>query len=183
MNTSNFSYLKLSVKNGLISGSLLILFSTIIYIFNINMFSVTFSIIYAPVTFGLIIYFMVITMNKNRKSFFNGKITYLECLYTGFVLSLSAMWLSSIFGYILYGLIDTEYMPKQIDKFVEMLQNYNVPEDKIQEQLTKIQNKMNPVKQLISSLYISPIVSLVLSSIISIFIKKKDENFITEEIQ
>jgi len=176
METSKTSFLNISLKNALILGGIFILFSVMVYVLDINMFSIMFSIVYFLIIFGTTVFFMVKSMNYYKRNLLDGKITYLQCFLTGFVMSVVAMWIAAIFGYIMYGLIDTEYMPKQIDKFAEMLQGYNMPADKIEEQLLKVQDKMNPVKQIISSLYMSPIASAIIAAIVSIFIKKNDEN-------
>lgn len=176
METSKTAFLNISLKNGLIIGGILILFNVIIYLLDINMFSIMFSVFSFLIIFGISIFFMVKGMNNYKKTILGGRITYLQCFITGFVIILVAMWISAIFNYILYGLIDTEYMPKQIEKFAEMMQGYNLPADKLEEQVLKVQGKMDPIKQAISSLYMTPIMATIVSAIVSIFIKKNDEN-------
>ncbi len=120
-------------------------------------------------------------MNSYRDKFLDGKITYLQCFLTGFVLLIVGMYISGIFNYVLYGLIDPEYMPKQVEKFAEMMQNYNMPAEQLEKQVLSMEEKMKPIKQLISSLYTTPIAAAVISAIVSIFIKKNMEN-IPEDI-
>ncbi len=174
MENSKTAFLNQSLKNGLIAGGLMILFSIIIYVLNINMFSVVFSIIMFLVTFGIMITFMVLSMNYYKRKILGGEINYWQCFFAGLAMAITAMWLSSIFNYLFYGFFDTEYMPKQMDKFTEMLQGYGMPEDKLREQVLKVQERMNPLKQFISNLYMMPIISAVLSFIVAAFIKKND---------
>jgi hypothetical protein len=175
MENSKTAFLNISLKNGLITGGLMILYSIIIYVFDINMFSIVFGILMFLVTFGLLIGFMVISMNQYKRKILGGQITYWQCFFVGLVMAMVAMWLSGIFNYLFYGLYDTAYMPKQVDKFAEMMQGYGLPDDKLQEQVQKMQEKMNPLKQFITNLYMVPAISVVISLIISAFIKKNDE--------
>ena len=55
MENSKTAFLNISLKNGLITGGLMILYSIIIYVFDINMFSIVFGILMFLVTFGLLI--------------------------------------------------------------------------------------------------------------------------------
>ncbi len=174
MENSKTAFLNISLKNGLIAGGLMILFTIIIYVFNINMFSPMFGILMLIVTFGLVITFMVISMNQYKRKILEGQITYWQCFFVGLVMASIAMWLSGIFSYLFYGIFDTEYMPKQVEKFAEMMQGYGLPEDKLEEQIIKMQEKMQPLKQFITNLYSTPIVAAVLSFIVSAFIKKND---------
>jgi len=180
MENINSKFINISVKYGFIVGICYIAFTTIIYVFDISMFSVFFGIFSFLFTFGLIIILTVFSINETKKKILNGSISYLECLIAGFITGVIAFYISGAFNYILYGLIDKDYIPQQIEKFAEMLQNYNLDESKIQEQVQKMSDKMQPLKQFTTSLYSSPIISLVISAIISIFIKKKDENIILE---
>jgi len=175
MENSKTAFLNISLKNGLIAGGLMILFSVIIYVFDVNMFSFVFGILMFIVTFGLLIGFMVITMNQYKRKILGGQITYWQCFFAGLVMAIVAMWLSGIFNYLFYGLYDTEYMPRQVERFAEMMQGYGLPEDKLQEQVLKMHEKMNPLKQFISNLYMVPAISIVVSFIVSAFIKKNDE--------
>ncbi len=181
MENSKTSFLNLSLKNGGILGGIFILFTVMVYVLNINMFSIMFSVVYFVVIFGIAVFLIVKTMNSYRDKFLDGKITYLQCFLTGFVLLIVGMYISGIFNYVLYGLIDPEYMPKQVEKFAEMMQNYNMPVDQLEKQVLSMEEKMKPIKQLISSLYTTPIAAAVISAIVSIFIKKNMEN-IPEDI-
>ncbi|MFZ4398641.1 MAG: DUF4199 domain-containing protein [Bacteroidales bacterium] len=175
MENSKTAFLKISLKNGLITGGLMIIYSIIIYVFDINMFSFVFGILMFLITFGLLITFMVITMNQYKRKILEGQINYWQCFFAGLVMALVAMWFSGIFNYLFYGLYDTEYMPKQIEKFAEMMQGYGLEGDKLHEQVFNMQEKMQPLKQFISNLYMVPAISIVISLIVSAFIKKNDE--------
>jgi len=184
MEKINSKFLNVATKYGVIAGFCYIAFTTIIYVFNFSMFNAIFGIVSFIFTFSLIIVLMVLTMNEIKRKVFNGSITYLLCLIAGFLTGLIAFYISGAFNYIMYGIIDKEYLPQQIEKFAEMLQSYNMDESTIQMQIEKMRNNMHPIKQLTTSLYSSPLISLAISALVSIFIKKKDENIIFEnEIQ
>ena len=77
---------QISVKFGLITGIVLILYSVILYLTNANIFSPMVSITSMLVNFVFLIVMAVIAMNKTRDEVFGGKISYLNALLAGFIL-------------------------------------------------------------------------------------------------
>jgi hypothetical protein len=181
MEMFNPKSLNVTVKYGVISGILFVAFTTLTYTLNFSMFNAFYGIVSFIFTFGLIITMMVLAMNEIKRKILNGNISYLQCLISGFITGVIAFYISGVFNYILFGMIDKEYMPQQIEKFAEMLQQYNMDADKLQLQIEKMRNNLDPIKQFVTSLYSSPLIALVISAIVSIFIKKKDDSIISEE--
>jgi hypothetical protein len=62
-------------------------------------------------------------------------------------------------------------MKQQMGKLVEMLEKYNLPQDKIDETIAKSEEGFKIGRMLLTSL----ITSVVLSLILSLFIRKKDK--------
>lgn len=180
MEKINSKMLNVSIKYGVFTGICYLVFTTITYVFNISMFNTYYGILSFLFSFGVIIIAMVLAMKEIKRKILGGAISYLQCLVSGFLLGLIAFYISGAFNYILYGLIDKNYMPQQLEKFALTLETYNLDESKIQMQLENMRKNMQPIKQFTTSLYSSLLISIVISAIVSIFIKKKDENIIFE---
>lgn len=160
-----------SLKFGLISGLILITYAVVLYAFDINIFGIAFSIINGLISFGLMILFTVIGINKTRNIQLSGKITYIQAVIAGFVVLLISGYLNSIFSYFLQEVIDPEYIARQIDNFFYTWEG-KMPEEALEQTITKLEEQMNPKDAFLKSLYYNPIFAIILALIVSIFIKK-----------
>lgn len=160
-----------ALKFGLISGLILIAYSVILYVADINIFAIAFSIVNGLIMFGVMIFFTIMAINKTRDLQLEGKITFLQSLIAGFVVLLVSGYISNIFSYLLNAVIDPEYMTRQIDNFIYAWEG-KMPEDALDQTIQKIEEGIDPVKAFLKNLYITPISALIVSAIISIFIKK-----------
>lgn len=159
------------IKYGLITGLILVVISVLIYALDLSAFNAVIGFALVIVNFGLTIFMMVIAANKMRDEDLNKKVSYLQVLIAGFVVVLIAMYLNAIYAYLQNGVIDPEYMPRKVDDFLLSMEG-KVPEEAMESMIEGFEDSMNAGKVLVKSLWISPIVALVLSAIVSIFIKK-----------
>jgi hypothetical protein len=165
--------MKNAVTYGVILGGILIVVSLLLYILNVNIFSIIFSVLnFLVFVLALPITFCIIGTNVLRQKHQEERvISYLDSAVHCFILLLVAMLLSNVYSYIFFHFIDKEYLQHMIDKFVEMMNSYNVPQEKIDESVAKMQKGFEIGRQLLSTL----IISVVLALVISIFIRKKDK--------
>ncbi|MEI7898503.1 MAG: DUF4199 domain-containing protein [bacterium] len=173
MKTSLILILKNSWPYGLILGGTSILISLLLYIFDVNMFSITFAIFsFVVILIGIPVTFGVLGCNNLRTKHANERtIAYLDAVMTCLVIFLIGFLLSNLYNYVFNKFLDPGYMKAQMQKLVEMLDKYNLPQDKIDETIANSEKGFQPLRMLITS----GIVSAVLSLIISIFIRKKDK--------
>ncbi|MCF8298930.1 MAG: DUF4199 domain-containing protein [Saprospiraceae bacterium] len=162
-----------ALKYGLIGGAILILIGIIYYVFSVNIFQIFFSLINFVITFGLLIVMMILGMKAYRDKELDGKINYGNCFFVGLIISFTAMIMSGVFNFLFYTYFDPEYMPAMVDKFIDMMEGYNLPPEKIEESLAKVEKNLIPINQLKNTLIMGVIASGVLSLIVSIFIKKE----------
>jgi hypothetical protein len=173
MKTNFTMILKNASVYGLILAAISIVISLLIYIFDVNMFSITFGIlsfliflIAIPATFG------ILGCNKLRAKYApDRRISYLDALVTCLVIFLIGYLLSNLYSYVFNTYLNPDYMKEQMRKLVEMLENYNLPQEKIDETLAKSEDNF----KLGIMLRNSAIISVILSLILSIFIRKKDK--------
>lgn len=173
MKTKFSDILKNSWPYGLILALVSILINLLLYIFDVNIFSIAFGIfsflvmlIAIPSTFGIL-------GGKNLRVKYSPDrvINYVDAVSTIFIILLIGLLLSSCYSYIFNNFIDPDYMKSQLAKLVEMLERYNLPQEKIDETIANSQKNFQIGRMLLSSC----IISVVLALLISIFIRKKDK--------
>ncbi len=164
---------KNALPYGLILGSVLVVLSLLMYIFNVNIFSIWFSILNFLVMVLTIPVTMVLLGTSNLRVKFapDKKINYGQALLSCFLILVIGFTISILYSYIFNNLIDPGYITRNIDKFSEMMRGYNLSEEKIAEQVKKIQEGMGTVKQIIYSAGICVVLSLILALIV----RKKDK--------
>jgi hypothetical protein len=163
---------QIPVKFGLISAFVMIIFTVIMYVLGINMFSIAFSLISAVVIFGLLITITVIGVNKLRDEDLGKRITYLQALLGGAIILSISMYISSIFSYLLNGIIDPEYLSNMAEDAIIKYEDMNLPEEQLNDIKLKFKEATDATAAIIKSIWMSPLVAIIISAIIALFIKK-----------
>jgi predicted permease len=137
------------------------------------MFSIWFSILNFLVVMIAFPVTMVIlgTNNLRVKLMPEKRINFLQALLSCFIILFIGFFISVLYSYIFNHWIDPEYMKYNIEKFTEMMQGYNVPQETIDEQVAKMEENMGISRQIIFSLGITVVLSLILALIV----RKKDK--------
>jgi hypothetical protein len=159
------------VKFGLISGFILIIYNVLLYALDIDIFSIAFSLVNGILYFGFMIALAVIGVNKMRDEDLEKKITYIQAFLGSFVILLISLYLTSIFSYILNGFIDTAYFPNKMDGFIANMEG-KISEEQLNDIVKGLEESLDPVKAIIKSIWMSPLIALVVGAIIAAFIKK-----------
>ena len=170
----NFNVIfKNALPYGLILGGIFVVLSLLLYIADVNIFSIWFSILNFLVVMIALPVTMVIlgTNNLRLKHSPDRKINYLEALINCFIILFIGFFISVLYSYVFNQWIDPEYMKHNIGKFTEMMQGYNVPQETIDEQVAKMEGNMGIGKQIIFSVGITVVLSLILALIV----RKKDK--------
>jgi len=160
------------VKFGLITGFALIIYTVLLYVLDVDLFSIAFSLINGLLTLGIMIVMAVLGVNKLRDEDLGKKITYLQAALGTFAILLISMYLNGVFSYLLNGIIDPEYMPNKIDSAIAAYEESNIPEAQMNEIAIKFEEAKDATGNFVKSLWVSPIVSAIIGAIIALFIKK-----------
>jgi predicted amino acid-binding ACT domain protein len=160
-----------AVKYGLITGLILIAYTVILYALDVNIFDITFSMLNGLVTFGFMITLTVIAIKKTRDESLGEKITYVQALIVGFVVLVVSGYLNNIFSYILNTVVDPDYLTRQLDNMILAWEG-KMPEESLELMIEKVEESMEPTSALIKGFWLTPLIGLAVSAIISIFIKK-----------
>jgi len=163
-------------KFGIYCGLILIVFTAIIYIFDVNTYSIAFGLISFALTFGVLIIFMFKGTSECRDQFLNKSITYWQSLVSLFVIGIIGLLLSDFFNIALNEYIDPNYADTQLLKFEKFMNKSNVPENMRDKIIEEAKIKRSPEKQLYSAIIFKPLLSLILSLIFAFFVRKNPKN-------
>jgi hypothetical protein len=164
---------KNALPYGLILGGIFVVLSLLMYIADVNMFSIWFSILnFLVVMIAVPVTMVILGTNNLRLKFMpEKKINYLEALLSCFIILFIGFFISVLYSYIFNHWIDPEYIKNNIGKFTEMMQGYNVPQETIDEQVAKMEDNMGIGRQIVFSVGITVVLSLILALIV----RKKDK--------
>ena len=158
---------------GLILGGIFVIVSLLIYITDVNIFSIWFSILNFLIIFiALPVILVILGTNNLRINIAHDRtISYLDALINCFIILFIGFFISVLYSYIFNQWIDPEYMKHNIDKFITMMEGYNVSQEDIDDGVAKIENNLGMGRQMISSV----IICVVLSAIMALIVRKKDK--------
>lgn len=159
---------KANLTNGLILGMIGIVYSLVVYFLDLS-FNKAQGWIFLLIE-GAVLFFLLKSYRDNARF---GMITYGESLGAGVIICLYYSIIMAVFTYILYTVIDTELVAKQLAFAEEMMQKKGLPQESI-DMAMKMQEKfMKPVIMVPFSLVMNMFFGLVLSLLVSIFIRKE----------
>lgn len=160
--------------NGLITGIIFCLITALIYLLDINMF----SNLLIPIGIGvlnmcIVIIAIVLSIKKVRETVIDQTLNYGGRFFTGLIVGVLAAWISGLFSYLLFQVIDPDWMLQQIEDMAEMLMNMGLSEDDAYQQVDDAKARLEPAKQLLSAFVYTPAFYIVVSLIVSAFVKEK----------
>ena len=148
---------------GLTLAGVSIVISLLMYIFDVNMFSITFAIFsFLIILVGIPVTFGVLGCNNLRAKYAPDRtISYLDALATCLVIFVIGFLLSNLYSYVFNNFIDPGYIKAQTQKLLEMLEKYNLPQAKIDETLAKTEKNFQIGRMLLTSVIVSAVLSLL----------------------
>jgi len=170
-----------SLIAGLITSAILVLYSSLLYIFKVDSFNLFVMMMTFVFQLTVLILGMVFGVLHYRNKYCGGFIDYKNAFISCLLIGINAAIVVSLFTFVLYKFIAPELLQDYIDHTIEMLQKYpTIPEDK----LTQIYNevsKQTPESILMGSVVQLSIGSGILSLIIAAFAKKEKGVFDDED--
>lgn len=159
---------KANLTNGLIMGLIGIVYSLVMYFFDLTLNSVQ-KWIFVALQF-VILYFLVKMYRDNYK---HGLLSYGEALGAGMIIFLYYSIIAAIFMYILYTLIDPNMVDKQMVMAEEELLKRGIPQDQIDISMNVTEKLMIPAVQAPFSIIINMFYGLIISLIVAAFVRKE----------
>jgi len=161
---------------GVIAGLAICVFSIILYMMGSEQF-----MSYAWFNYIILIVVAVLAGLAKKKAKDN-YLPFSEALKTVFGTMVLAMFIQTMFNYVLFNFIDVPFSEaiKQasIDKGEQMLKRFNAPQDDIDKYLDKMaKDNPNSISNLLMGFGIFSIVSFIIALIISAIIKRNNPEF------
>jgi hypothetical protein len=159
---------KANLNNGLILGLVGIVYSLIIYFLDLS-FNKAQGLVFIVIQLALIFYLL----KSYRDNFLHGQITYGQSVGAGTVIFLYYAIIMAVFTYILYAVIDTGLVAKQLAFVEEQMVDRGLPQAAIDAGMDLQAKLIKPGIIAIISIFGSMIGGVIMSLIISIFIRKE----------
>lgn len=122
-------------------------------------------------------------LRSYRDTYNHGYISYGKAVGAGVVISIYSAILGAIYIYILYGFIDPGLVDKQILDAEEKLIARGMPEGSIDAALEMQAKFMKPWFMAVSSIFTAAFFGLILSLLVSLFIKKEGNPLLDDEVK
>jgi hypothetical protein len=165
---NNVNVWKVNLTNGLILGLTGIVYSLIMYFLDLSLNKTqgyVFLVIVAVLLFFL--------LKAYRDNFMHGQITFGQSVGAGVVIYLYYAIIMAVFSYVLYSVIDTGLIGKQLALTEEILQKKGLPQEAIDASM-RIQKKvMKPGIMAPLSIFFNMLYGVVISLLVSIFVRKE----------
>jgi|GEM_PF-1809027 len=173
MKTPFGSLFKNSAVYGLVMAAIMIVISLLIYLLDVNMYTIVGGILsFVIFVLALPITLMILSGNSLRKQYApNRQLSYLDALLNSFILLVIGFILSNLFSYVLNTWIAPGYLNHQVQMYMDMMNQYNVPQDQIDKGIERIHQQNNVGYNMMVSL----ISAAVLALLVSLVIRKKDK--------
>jgi hypothetical protein len=159
---------KSNLTNGLILGLVGIVYSLLVYFFNLT-FNKPQAYIFILVQFA-VLFFLVKSYRDNYK---HGMITYGEALGAGVIICLYYAIIMAVFIYILYAVIDKSLIDKSLAYAEEIMQKKGLPQASIDVRMTMQKKMMTPAFMAPMSILGNMFKGLIMSLIVAAFVRKE----------
>lgn len=159
---------KANLTNGLILGLIGIIYTLVMYYLDL-----TFNKVQGYVFIVMQIVIVYFLIKSYRDNFLHGYMTYGQAIGAGMVIFLYYAILTAIFTYILYAVIDTELINKQLVMAEEAMLKKGLPQAQIDAGLSIQTKMMKPAIMAPLSLLGTMFWGLIISLVVGIFVRKE----------
>ncbi|MBU8891624.1 MAG: DUF4199 domain-containing protein [Bacteroidales bacterium] len=166
------SFRKAILTNGLMLGLALIIYSVLLYIFDLNLNKSLGYVSYIIILAGLIFW-----TKSYRDNNMNGFITYGQALGFGTMIVIVAAVLSAIYTYLFVTVIDPDIIDKILAISEEEMLKKGMSDDQVEMAQSFSKKFMSPVVMSISGFIGTSILGFILSLITSAFLKKEGDPY------
>jgi hypothetical protein len=157
---------KANLTNGLILGLIGIVYSLVVYFFDLTLNKVQGYVFL--VILIVVLYFLIKSYRDNH---LQGQMTYGQAVGAGMVIFLYYSIITAIFTWILFAVIDPGLIDKQIAFAEELLQKRGLPQEAMDAAMRVQQKMIKPEIIAPMSILSNMLYGLIMSLIIGIFVK------------
>jgi hypothetical protein len=159
---------KANLTNGLILGLVGVVYSLLMYFLNLSL-NKSQSYVFMIVQI-VVLYFM---LKSYRDNFMHGQITFGQSVSAGVIINIYYAVIMAIFTYILYTVIDTGLIAKQLAMAEDGMVKKGLPQATIDAGMAFTKKIMKPGIMAFTSTIFIVIWGVVISLLVSIFVKKE----------
>jgi len=159
---------KANLANGLILGLIGIVYSLVMYFLDLSFNKTQAYLFYLVLIIAL--YFL---LKSYRDNYLHGYITYGQSVGAGVVTFFYYSLISAIFIYVLYTLIDPGLTAKQLEFLEEVMLKRGMPQEALEKAMNLQKKMIKPEIMAPFSIFGNMITGVVLSLLVSIFIRKE----------
>ena len=159
---------KANLTNGLIMGLVGIVFTLVVYFFDLT-FNKANTYIFLAIS-AVLLYFLIISYRNNH---LHGYITYGQSVGAGVIIFLYYSIISSIFMYLLYKVIDPGLTEKMLAFIEEQMLKKGIPEANMESIMAMQKKIMKPEIMSVIGIFNNMVFGTVISLLVSIFTRKE----------
>ena len=167
---------KANLTNGLILGVTAVIYSLVMYFFDL-MFNQAQGYIFMVVQVALLAYLL----KSYRDNYRFGNITYGQSVGAGVIICLYSTIISVIFMYLLYTVIDPGLIDKQLAFAEETIMKRGVPQATVDAAMAIQRKLVTPGIMAISNIFGNMFFGTIISLVVAIFIKKEGNPLIDRQ--
>lgn len=164
----NVNVWKANLTNGLIMALVGIVYSLIMYFLDLSLNKAQ-GYIFILVQVGLLFFLL----KSYRDNYLHGQITFGQSFGAGVIICLYYAIIMAIFSYILYAIIDPGLVTKQLAAAEEAMIAKGAPQEAIDAGMAFTRKLMKPAFFAISGIFFGMIWGVVISLLVSIFVRKE----------
>ncbi|OYT15960.1 MAG: hypothetical protein B7C24_10230 [Bacteroidetes bacterium 4572_77] len=168
----NVSFGSNAFKFGLLLSIFNIVLTLVYYIFDFEVFNLSFIITNLLLSTVIVGTFFVFGIKSYRDNLLNGVITYGQAVIQSLVIGIIAYAIIAVFNFIFYSYIAPEYLADQLDGFIAFMESFNLPAEAMDDAVEEFENNLTPVKQMLSMIKSGAIFTIVVSLIAAAIVKK-----------
>jgi hypothetical protein len=176
MSEINKKLFRFGLIYGLLLAGIQILLQLLIYVLDIDMFSITFGMVNFLVTILIISIVMVYANVKFRDKYLEKKTNFIKCWMIALIIGLVSMLILTIYNYLFTKFFDPELLKEQASKAMEMIDsNANIPDEDKAKIIQKMNSRFTPELMILQSLMFMGTLSFSLSLLSTLFVRKKEK--------
>jgi hypothetical protein len=164
----NINPWKSNLTNGLILGLIGIVYSLIIYFLDLSLNKVQ-GWVFLAAQFVILFYLL----KSYRDNYMHGMLTYGQSLGAGVIIYLYYAIIMAIFTYVLYAIIDTNLIERQLAASEELLQKRGLAQAQIDAGMAIQRKIMKPAIMSIVGILSTMFFGLIISLVVSAFVRKE----------
>jgi hypothetical protein len=178
MDQNNVNVWKANLTNGLILGLIGVVYSLVVYFLDLSFNKVQG---YVFILVEVVILFFL--LKSYRDNYMNRYITYGQSIGAGIIICLYYSIIMAIFTYLLYAVIDTGLVAKQLAFAENVLQEKGLPQASIDAGMSLQAKILKPAIMAPLSIFTNMFSGVIISLIVSIFVRKEGNPLVDDSVK